>query len=325
MKHKTFFHLCITTIHAYPLLSFGVLLTILSTILFTLLPPMILASIIDTLSQKQPISFYGIVLYFVFFLLQNVSQSVRDSLFILFGQKVSHTLRSEMMAFYTTLDTKTLNKQSPGAIVSRFLSDVDTLENLFTEGIISLIADSFTLISILVVLFKKTRGTFYILLALLPILFLFTRIVQKRMLKSEIENRNAIAKTNSLLPETLHNLLTIQNYHCESFMESTYSHSIDESYQAIQKTNFYDAIYSPIILITNSLVVAFVVLLAGNPQNSTIFGMSAGTALMCMQYISKIFTPIESLGMEIQTMQSSIASLKRIQDFFTLPQAKPWK
>ena len=88
----------------------------------------------------------------------------------------------------------------------------------------------------------------------------------------------------------------------------------------MERTNFYDAVYSPVILILNAVVVAAVMLLSasGNKMVLTFFGMSAGTAVAVINYISQIFTPVESLGMEIQTIQSAIAGVHRINEFFGL-------
>ena len=92
----------------------------------------------------------------------------------------------------------------------------------------------------------------------------------------------------------------------------------------MEKTNFYDAIYSPVILILNAIVVAVVMLLSatGNHQVLKLFGMSAGTAVAIMNagaFLNfQIFTPEESLGMEIQTIQSAVAGIHRINEFFAL-------
>lgn len=307
---------CKKVFRSHWLLSCGVILFFIATIAFTLLPPLLFARIIDLLSTKQNITFLLMFSYFAFFLLESISTSIRDSLLIILSQKLTHALRSEMMYHFINLDTTTITKQSPGAITSRIIQDVDTLEELFSSGIISMIADACTLISILVVLFQKASLAFYLLLLLLPVVFLFTRFTQKQMLKSEIQNRKAIADANAILPDTINNLLMIQNLHAQPFMEDAYDQTIEQSYQALQKTNFYDAIYSPIILIINALTIGILILIATNPE-FTIFSMSAGNAVMCMQYISKVFGPIESIGMEIQTIQSSIAGIHRIQDFFT--------
>lgn len=307
---------CKKVFRSHWLLSCSVILFFIATIAFTLLPPLLFAKIIDLLSTKQNITFLLMFSYFVFFLLESISTSIRDSLLIILSQKLTHALRSEMMYHFINLDTNTITKQSPGAITSRIIQDVDTLEELFSSGIISMIADACTLISILVVLFQKASLAFYLLLLLLPVVFLFTRFTQKQMLKSEMQNRKAIADANAILPDTINNLLMIQNLQAQPFMEDAYDQTIEQSYQALQKTNFYDAIYSPIILIINALTIGILILIATNPE-FTIFSMSAGNAVMCMQYISKVFGPIESIGMEIQTIQSSIAGIHRIQDFFT--------
>ena len=306
---------CKKVFRSHWLLSCGVILFFIATIAFTLLPPLLFAKIIDLLSTKQNITFLLMFSYFIFFLFESISTSIRDSLLIILSQKLTHALRSEMMYHFINLDTNTITKQSPGAITSRIIQDVDTLEELFSSGIISMIADACTLISILVVLFQKASLAFYLLLLLLPVVFLFTRFTQKQMLKSEIQNRKAIADANVILPDTINNLLMIQNLHAQPFMEDAYDQTIEQSYQALQKTNFYDAIYSPIILIINALTIGILILIATNPE-FTIFSMSAGNAVMCMQYISKVFGPIESIGMEMQTIQSSIAGIHRIQDFF---------
>ena len=88
----------------------------------------------------------------------------------------------------------------------------------------------------------------------------------------------------------------------------------------ISKNNFYDAVYSPIILILNAIVVAVVMLFSASGNQSVLifFGMSAGTAVAVINYISQIFAPVESLGMEIQTIQSAIAGVHRINEFFEM-------
>lgn len=312
--------ICKKVLRTHWLLMIGLLLSIVGSILLAVIPPLILAKMMDTLALHQVLSVTLIVVYFIFYLAENLCISLRDTLMVAFGQKISHALRSAMMQFYTTLDIDTLNQQAPGSVVSRFLNDVDALEDLFTSGVLSLFVDACTLVSILVVVFHKAFGAFLLLVIVLPFLFGFTRFVQKSMLKNEIDNRNAIAKTNAILPETVQNLLTIQNLKVQAFMEKRYGKAIQDSYEALQKTNFFDAIYSPVVLILNALVIGLLVLLCVDPKlDLSLFGMSVGTAVMSMQYISKVFEPIESIGMEIQVIQSSMASIHRIHDFFQLP------
>ena len=301
-------------------LALGIIGAVLGAIIMALLPPLILGNVIDTMTAGMAVPFYMILLYFGFTALTGLTESIREGLLIGFGQKITHALRAGLMDKYTRLTADELTKQEPGAVVSRFVGDVDTVENLFTSGIVSMFADACKVISILAVIWVRNKGLAIVLLVLLPFLFWFTRVVQKNMLVAQIENRRAVSKASGHVPETLHNIRTIHSLDKEKYMEAQYDKYIGESYRAVEKTNFYDAIYSPVILILNAVTVAVVMLLSasGNVIMLQLFGMSAGTAVAVMNYISQIFEPVESLGMEIQTIQSAIAGVHRINEFFRL-------
>ena len=308
------------TIKKQKMLSAGILTAVIGAVVAALIPPLILAKIIDTVTAGNEAAFSVILLYFVLLALTGILEAAREGLLTVFGQKITHALRSSLMDKFVSLTADSVNKQEPGTLVSRFVGDVDTVENLFTSGIISMFADVCKIISILVVIWFQNRGLTLVLLVLLPFLFWFTRHVQKNMLAAQIENRKAVGRASGHVPETLHNIRTIHCLAKEAYMEERYDTYIGESYAAMERTNFYDAVYSPVILILNAVVVAVVMLLSasGNHMVLTFFGMSAGTAVAVINYISQIFSPVESLGMEIQTIQSAIAGIHRINEFFAL-------
>lgn len=308
------------TIKKQKMLSAEILTAVIGAVVAALIPPLILAKIIDTVTAGNEAAFSVILLYFVLLALTGILEAAREGLLTVFGQKITHALRSSLMDKFVSLTADSANKQEPGTLVSRFVGDVDTVENLFTSGIISMFADVCKIISILVVIWFQNRGLTLVLLVLLPFLFWFTRHVQKNMLAAQIENRKAVGRASGHVPETLHNIRTIHCLAKEAYMEERYDTYIGESYAAMERTNFYDAVYSPVILILNAVVVAVVMLLSasGNHMVLTFFGMSAGTAVAVINYISQIFSPVESLGMEIQTIQSAIAGIHRINEFFAL-------
>ena len=313
------------TVKKNVLLAVGIVIAVCGAVVISLLPPLVLAKMIDAMTQKQNVGFTFVALYFGLTALTGVMEASREGFLTVFGQKITHALRSSLMEKFTRLTADSLNKQEPGALVSRFVGDVDTVENLFTSGIISMFADACRIISILAVIWFQNKGLALVLFILLPFLFWFTRYVQKNMLAAQVENRRAVSRASGHVPETLHNIRTIHNLSKENYMEKRYDEYIQQSYHAMEKTNFYDAVYSPVILILNAVVVALVMLLSasGSPQVLTLFGMSAGTAVAVMNYISQIFTPLESLGMEIQTIQSALAGIHRINEFFELEEKEP--
>lgn len=302
-------------------LSLGIITTVCGAVITALYPPLVLGRIVDTLAAGCQVPLYLIFLYMVFTVITGLMEAAREGLLTVFGQKITHALRSGLMEHFTRLTADSLNHQEPGAVVSRFVGDVDTVENLFTSGIVSMFVDTCKIISILAVIWFRNKGLAILLLILLPFIFWFTRYVQRNMLEAQLRNRRAVSKASGHVPETLHNIRTIHNLGKEKYMEKKYDEYIGDSYKAMEKTNFYDAIYSPVILILNAVVVAVVMLFSasGNVKALTLFGMSAGTAVAVINYISQIFAPVESLGMEIQTIQSAIAGVRRINEFFALP------
>ena len=307
---------------AHHVLTVGTILCVASSVLASLLPPLLLARIIDGLTAGLPLTLWAVLAYFCSLALEGVLSSAQESLLVLFGQKMTHALRSEMSHKLTQLPASTLVDQNPGEVAARFSGDVDTVEALFTSGIISMVADACRILSIMAVIAVKNTGLALILLLVLPLFAAFTRHVQRRMLAAQLDNRRAVAAVSGQVPETLHNIRTIRALGTEAYMERRYDKRIADGYAAMERTNFYDAIYSPVVLLLNAVVVAIVMLLSasGNATVLTLFGMSVGTSVAIINYISRIFTPIESLGMEIQTIQSAMAGVKRIDAFLTQPE-----
>ena len=277
-------------VRSHRILTIGTLLCVAASVAASLIPPLLLKNIIDRLTGGMPLLFTAVLLYFGSLVLEGTLSSAQETLLVLFGQKMTHALRSEMSQKLIALPASTLVGQNPGEVAARFSGDVDAVEALFTSGIISMVADACRIISILAVIAVENTGLALVLLVILPLFAIFTRFVQKRMLAAQLENRRAVAAVSGQVPETLHNIRTIHALGLESYMEQRYDQRIGESYAATEKTNFFDAIYSPVVFLLNAAVVG------------------------------RIFSPIESLGMEIQTIQSAMAGVKRIDTFLNQPE-----
>ena len=322
MKRNSVFAAVCGAAAAHRLLSVGTLLCAAASVLASLLPPLLLARVIDGLTGGIPLTFAAALLYFGSLALEGVLTSAQETLLEILGQKMTHALRAEMSRKLTRLPAATLSAQNPGELSARFSGDVDTVEALFTSGVISMAADACRILSILAVIAVKNAGLALILLPVLPLLAAFTRHVQRRTLAAQMENRRAVAAISAQVPEALHNIRTIRALGLEDYMSARYDRRIGESYAAVEKTNFYDAVYSPVVLTLNAAVVGVVMLLSasGDARVLTLFGMSVGTSVAVINYISRIFAPIESLGMEIQTIQSAMAGVKRINAFLAQPE-----
>lgn len=322
MKRNTVFTATLQAAKTHRWLSLGTALCALSSVAVSLLPPLVLGHLIDRLTVGLPFPFYLALVYFGSLVLEGVLTAAQETTLELFGQKMTHALRTEMSKKLTHLPAAALAAQEPGAVAARFNGDVDAVEALFTSGVISMAADCCRIVSIFAVVLRKNPGLALVLLVVLPLLAVFTRYVQKRMLSAQLENRKAVAAISAQVPEALHNIRTIHLLGLENYMERRYDKCIGQSYAAVEKNNFFDAVYSPVVLTINAVVVGVVMLLSasGSPAVIRLFGMSVGTAVAVINYISRIFAPIESLGMEIQTIQAAMAGVRRIDEFLAQPE-----
>ena len=307
---------------AQPLLTAGTLLCTAAGAGASLVPPLLLGRVVDRLAGGLPLTALAALLYFGALALEGILSGAQESLLVLSGQKMTHALRSEMSRKLMLLPADTLVSQNPGEIAARFSGDVDAVEALFTSGIVRMAADACRILSIMAVIAVKNAGLALILLLVLPLFAVFTRHVQKRTLAAQLDNRRAVAAVSGQVPETLRNIRTIRLLGLEDYMERRYDRRIGESYAAVERTNFYDAVYSPVVLLLNAAVVGAVMLLSasGKAEILTLFGMSVGTSVTVIGCISRIFAPIESLGTEIQTIQSAMAGVKRIDAFLAQPE-----
>lgn len=190
-KNETVRSVVLGTVRRQPLLCTALVLAVAGAVAASLLPPLVLGRVVDRLTARQAVPFALALGYFGLLALSGGLDSLRESLLTVFGQRMTHALRSAMCAKLDKLPAEAFVNQESGAAVSRFVGDVDTVEELFTSGIISMFADACRLCGILAVIFAENRGLALILLVVLPLLYLFTRVVQKRMLKAQLQNRAA--------------------------------------------------------------------------------------------------------------------------------------
>ena len=308
---------------AWPL-TLALLAAVAGAVLLGLTPPLVLERAVNGLTEGQGIPLSLALLYFGTLALAGVFDSGKEFLLTVLGQKLTRALRSAMCAKLSRLPASWFAGREPGAVASRFVGDVDTVESLFSSGIVSMAVDVCKVLSILAVIFVKSRGLGVLMLLVTPLLLWMTRTFQKRMLASQLQNRAAVSRVSHHVPETIHCIRMVHTLRKERYMADRYDSAIQDSYQAMEKSNFYDSIYSPIVLIISALVVAVMMVCASlGGGMRELFGMSVGTAVAVIAYVGKVFGPLESIGMEIQSVQSAVAGVRRIREFLNEPEGKP--
>ena len=298
-----------------PVLTAGLILVIIADILLSLVPPLVLEKIINSLAAGGGGAAVLGVWFFGLLALSGIFDSGQSVLITVFGQKMTHALRSAMCAKLKKLPADYFTQNPPGVTVSRFVNDVDTVETLFDEGIISMFADGCKVIGIIAVVFTRSLGLGLLLVILTPIILRMTGVFRKKMLSSQLSNRKAMARVANHVPETILNIRTIHAFGGEKYMEERYGEYIEQSYRSREKSNLYDSVYSPIVVVTGAAVTALMMVLAASGGGMReLFGMSVGTAVAVTAYVGKVFSPLESIGMEIENIQSAAAGARRVDE-----------
>lgn len=301
-------------------LSVLLLVAICGVVVTTLVPPQILKYIVDNnLVPKNNdkllvlATFYIVVILFI-----GIFDFVKEAILTIMGQKITKEIKIEMMEKLERINAMFFSSNSSGAVVSRFTNDVDAISSLFTSGIVGMMVDCFKLIGIVISIWMFSSRIGFITLLLLPAIYGITRIFQKRMLKAQIENRILIGRVNNHISESLKNIQMIKSYSKEKYMEENYKTHLLDNYKTVDKVNFYDSVYSPLIQFIRAVVIAFIVVLSSRQLN--LLGISLGMVAATIELISNLFAPIENLGMELQNIQQAISGIKRVNDFYSEPE-----
>lgn len=313
----------VTCVREHALLTVVLIAVIVASIVLALLPPYILGLIVDELVAKNASVLTPAILYVAAVFGQGLAGAGQEAAIAVFGQKVTHKLRSAMAAKLDRLPAAYFHEHDAGAVSARIVNDVDAIEALFASGIVGMITDVFQVIGIVIAIFLESTGLGILVLIALPVVALWTRWIQKTTREARRDARSAIARESAQIPETLRCLRMVRLMGAERFMEGRYGKAVDDGFAAQTRSNFCDAVYSPVVISLSSLVIALMMGLAGSGGAwAAFFGVSVGGAVTAINYVGNVFTPISDIGMEIQSIQDAGAAISRIGELLEAPEEK---
>ena len=302
----------------HKLKALAIVLIVAIAAVAAILPAQVLRIIVDdAIPSKKAIKLLQISLVYVLtYVLVGVTTFIKDIIMLGTSQHIIMKIRSNMMKHIEKLSYRELVKTDAGSLEAYFNNDINSIHELFTAGVIDMITDSFKIIGIVVSIFIYSVRLGLVLLLILPFLILFTSIVRKKMLKAQLKTKKLEGNVNKMLLENVECIEQVKVNKAENYAKEKYDEILKGHFKANQASNFYDAIFSPIMQITRSLVICLVLLLSG--YNANIFGLTTGMIISSLSLVTDLFSPIENLGTEIQTIQKSVAAVKRINSFFKM-------
>lgn len=301
-----------------------VVLIIAAEVAASLMPPQVLRLIIDRYLMTGDHRGLPVmaVLYFLCFLFAALADVLSALVLTTAGQKLIRRIRSAMQRKMDRLPAGYFTSRSSGATVSRFMVDVDNINTLFTDGIVSMAIDSFTIVGIIISIwiFSWQLGVFA--MCLVPVLYLITRAFQKRMLRSQTANLAELSRVNSHISESIRNITMIKTFSREGYMKAGYRKCLTDNYRTMDKVNFYDSCYSPVIQLLTACSIGFIFFMSSG-GSASVLGISIGEIAASVNLMTSLFSPVDSLGMEFQSIQTGISGIKSVIDFMELPEEEP--
>jgi ATP-binding cassette subfamily B multidrug efflux pump len=292
-------------------------IAILGVVISSLIPPQILKYIVDNnlINKNYDKLLHLASAYLCILLLIGIFDVAKEAFLTVLGQKITKELRSEMMRKLERVNMSYFSLNASGTIVSRFINDVDAVNSMFTSGIVGMFIDCLKIVGIVISIYIFSIKLGVVTLLLLPLIYAITRLFQKRMLKAQLENRVLVGKINNHISESLRNIHMIKAFSKERFMENSYKDYLLNNYKTVEKVNFYDSIFSPIIQLMRAAVISLIVILSSKQLNY--LGISIGMVAASIELLSNLFAPIENLGMELQNIQQAVSGIKRVNDFYS--------
>jgi len=286
---------------------------VLAAAALELAPPLIIRTTVDdhlTAGQPEGLLFLALLylgaaasVQVVTFLYTYVAATV--------AQGVLSNLRVRLYAHLHRLPTRFFDKVPMGDVISRCTADVDTLDDVFSSHVATLVANLARLATISVAMVALSIPLSLIAALILPPLIVVTRALQVRVRQAERENRAAVGAINTCLQENLRSAEVIRAFGREPEFVAGFRGVLSRGLAASNRSSFFSALYTPLTVILSALAVA-ALLWAGTQEILAPFGITLGTLTAFLILMQRFFLPITALGEEWQTVQGALAGAERI-------------
>jgi ATP-binding cassette subfamily B protein len=293
------------------IIFFGVLLTLLASF-FQLLGPYLTKLAIDDYIAVNDLDGLTLILVIYFLAIILIFSTQYAQIFVtqFLGQRLMYDIRSKIFSHLQSLSLRFFDKNPVGRLMTRVTSDVESLNQMFTQGIVTIFGDIFLLAGIVIsLLYLDARLALWIF-SVLPVLFAITFIFRFKVRSAFRLIRKWIAQINSYVQENLTGMPIVQifnrvpkNY--QKFTEINMQHT-----QTHVKTVFYYALFYPAIELVSAVAIAVVIWRGGiyKLENLTTFG----ALVAFIQYAQMFFRPISDLSEKYNILQQAMASSERI-------------
>jgi len=287
-------------------------LTLLLASLAIVRPLLISKALNDfVINQKSEQGLNSICLLILFFLIiEAFGQVVNLRLTNLLGQNIVRDLRTQVYSHILQLKNKYFDTTPVGTLVTRAVSDIESLSEVFTQGFIVIAGDLVMLIIFISAMFYKNWMLAIIALSTLPLLLISTALFKRGVKKSFTQVRNAVAALNTFTQEHITGMRILQLFNRED-VELNKFKEINKTHRVANiKSIFYYSVFFPIVEILSSFSIALIIWFVGVKSNSN--NINLGDITFFIMMINMFFRPIRMLADRLNTLQMGFVSAERV-------------
>ncbi len=287
-------------------------LTLLLASLAIVRPLLISKALNDfVINQKSEQGLNSICLLILFFLIiEAFGQVVNLRLTNLLGQNIVRDLRTQVYSHILQLKNKYFDTTPVGTLVTRAVSDIESLSEVFTQGFIVIAGDLVMLIIFISAMFYKNWMLAIIALSTLPLLLIATALFKRGVKKSFTQVRNAVAALNTFTQEHITGIRILQLFNREE-VELNKFKEINKTHRVANiKSIFYYSVFFPIVEILSSFSIALIIWFVGLRSNS--YNINLGDITFFIMMINMFFRPIRMLADRLNTLQMGFVSAERV-------------
>ena len=263
-----------------------------------------------------PKDYKGLLIVIVLMLSVLCFQVIFQFLFIYFtnllGQKVVYDIRTKLFKTIINFKMSYYDKSSVGRLVTRTVSDMETIASIFSQGLFMIFADLILMFSVLIVMIVLSIQLSLIIFIILPFVMVATRLFQRAMKVAFNEVRNEVANLNSFVQERLSGIKEIQIFNRQKIESENFKKINERHKKAWLKTVWYNSIFFPIAEISISISVGLIVWYAGSNIIQLENFVSLGTIFLFIQLSQMLFRPLRQIADKFNTLQMGMVAAKRV-------------
>jgi ATP-binding cassette, subfamily B, multidrug efflux pump len=285
--------------------------------LLELLPPMLLQKVVDVHIKSGDIqgTWKTAALYLLASLGSSTFSFLQTYLTTYIGQSILIELRLFMADHLKKLPMGYYTKTPVGEIMSRMTWDVDSVNTLFSSGLISSFTDLMKIFGIVIAMYAISPVLCLIALLGAPVIFIVATYFRKNMFKAQIGIRKVVGGINTYLQELFNGIRIVKSYGKEEEYKDRFQPHLQEYLKVNNHAAVYDSYFPCVLQVIRAFAIAVIVWVGAKTGSIDSIAISIGGLAAFIDLANRLFSPIESLSQQFQTIQQAMAGLKRIAEF----------